>query len=87
MIMMIIIIVKRSIPIIIIFSQLLGVAVLGCGIWVLVDKPAFLDLFQQVLTKKTKTMEKTKTKKKSKSQRVKESETKTKTKIKTDLTS
>jgi len=26
---------------------LLGVAVLGCGIWVLVDKPAFLDLFQQ----------------------------------------
>jgi len=26
---------------------LLGVAVLGCGIWVLVDKPAFLDLFEQ----------------------------------------
>jgi len=26
---------------------LLGVAVLGCGIWVLVDKPNFLDLFEQ----------------------------------------
>jgi len=26
---------------------LLGVAVLGCGIWVLVDKPSFLDLFEQ----------------------------------------
>ena len=28
--------------------QLLGVAVLGCGIWVLVDKPSFLDLFEKV---------------------------------------
>ena len=61
--------------ILIIFSQLLGVAVLGCGIWVLVDKPAFLDLFQQVLIKKTK--KKSKTKKESKMK------TKTKTKIKT----
>jgi len=26
---------------------LLGVAVLGCGIWVLVDKPSFLDLFEK----------------------------------------
>jgi len=26
---------------------LMGVAVLGCGIWVLVDKPNFLDLFEQ----------------------------------------
>jgi len=26
---------------------LLGVAVLGCGIWVLVDKPTFLSLFEQ----------------------------------------
>lgn len=26
---------------------LLGLAVLGCGIWVLVDKPSFLDLFEQ----------------------------------------
>jgi len=26
---------------------LLGVAVLGCAIWVLVDKPGFLDLFEQ----------------------------------------
>lgn len=26
---------------------LLGVAVLGCGIWVLVDKPTFLNLFEQ----------------------------------------
>jgi len=25
----------------------LGIAVLGCGIWVLVDKPSFLDLFEQ----------------------------------------
>ena len=72
---------------------MLGVAVLGCGIWVLVDKPAFLDLFQQVLTKKTKTMEKTKTKKKSKKEAKTKTKTKTKTKIKTktkkktDLTS
>ena len=29
-------------------TQLLGVAVLGCAIWVLVDKPGFLDLFEQV---------------------------------------
>ena len=28
--------------------QLLGVAVLGCGIWVLVDNPSFLDLFEKV---------------------------------------
>ena len=39
--------------------QLLGVAVLGCGIWVLVDKPSFLDLFEQVVI--TKTEAKTKT--------------------------
>ena len=30
------------------FPKLMGVAVLGCGIWVLVDKPNFLDLFEQV---------------------------------------
>ena len=29
-------------------TQLLGVAVLGCAIWVLVDKPGFLELFEQV---------------------------------------
>lgn len=27
--------------------QLLSLGVLGCGIWVLVDKPSFLDLFEQ----------------------------------------
>ena len=29
-------------------TQLLGVSVLGGAIWVLVDKPGFLDLFEQV---------------------------------------
>ena len=43
------------------YLQLLGVAVLGCGIWVLVDKPSFLDLFEQVGITKTKTNAKTKT--------------------------
>ena len=43
------------IMIIMTFPQLLGVAVLGCGIWVLVDKPSFLDLFEQVVMTKTKT--------------------------------
>ena len=38
---------------------MLGVAVLGCGIWVLVDKPNFLDLFEQVVVTKTKTKTKT----------------------------
>ena len=41
---------------------MLGVAVLGCGIWVLVDKPNFLDLFEQVVMTKTKTKTNTKTK-------------------------
>ena len=50
------------IMIIMTFPQLLGVAVLGCGIWVLVDKPSFLDLFEQVVMTKTKTNTKTKTK-------------------------
>ena len=29
-------------------TQLLGVTVLGSAIWVLVDKPGFLELFEQV---------------------------------------
>jgi len=29
---------------------ILGLAVLGCGVWVLVDKPSFLDLFDQAET-------------------------------------
>ena len=29
-------------------TQLLGVSVLGSAIWVLVDKPGFLELFEQV---------------------------------------